>query len=173
MDVVHIILLSVFILICFYTDIKSSRIPNAVTVSGTVIGLLYHLFTNGLEGILSSVIGLIIGFSIFFVLYLFGGVGAGDVKLFAAIGALTGTEFVLYTMMYSILYAGFIGLGILLFKKEFYQRIKNAFFFLFNLLLLRKRELVTDYKKMISYRFPFMYAVLPGVITTLYYFLQG
>jgi prepilin peptidase CpaA len=167
---IEYMLLAIFLCLAFYTDIKRTKIPNILTVSGAFAGLGYHFIYKGTDGIFFSFLGLIVGFGVFFLLYLFGAVGAGDVKLFGAIGALTGIEFVLYSSMYSILYAGLIGIVIVLIKKEFVTRIVHLFKHLFYLLLLKDIKSISSIKKSESYRFPFMYAVLPGVITCYYYF---
>ncbi len=153
----------------FYTDIKTSKIPNVITVSGIVGGLLYNGVINGFDGLKFSFIGLIIATVLLLILYLLGGIGAGDVKLFAAIGAITGTIFVLNTMMYSILYGGLIGVGILLYRKEFIRRMTHTLFHLFEILFMKDLTTIQDFKKESSMRFPFMYAVIPGVITAYMY----
>jgi prepilin peptidase CpaA len=167
---VHFYLLIAVLFIAFYVDAKSSRIPNYLTVSGGVIGITYHLIFYGWSGLQFSLIGLLIGFGIVFLLYLFKALGAGDVKLFGAIGALTGSEFVLQSIMYSILYAGIIGVGILLFRKEAIQRVKGLLFRILHVVVFRYPNPIAVHKGAEDLtRFPFMYAVLPGIITASYY----
>jgi prepilin peptidase CpaA len=103
------ILLAVFILAAFISDARRSLIPNTLTVSAAVLGLFYHITFDGWNGLLDSAIGLFVGFITVLVLYFFGALGAGDVKLFAAVGALMGTVFVLQSIIYSLIYAGVIG----------------------------------------------------------------
>ncbi|QGS68917.1 hypothetical protein CV093_12310 [Oceanobacillus sp. 143] len=84
-----------------------------------LIGILYHLIANGADGLLFSFLGLLIAGGIFLILYAFKALGAGDVKLFAAIGSMIGIQLVLYIMMYSIVFAGLIAIIILLFTRTF------------------------------------------------------
>jgi prepilin peptidase CpaA len=166
----HFYLLTALLSIAFYVDAKFSKIPNYLTVSGAVLGISYHFIFYGWSGLKFSLIGLLIGFGILFLLYLFKAIGAGDVKLFGAIGALSGSEFVLQSIMYSILYAGFIGVGILLFRRELIQGVKSSLFRLLNFVLFRHPSAIVVHKRLDELtRFPFMYAVLPGVITASYY----
>lgn len=158
--------LAILLLIASYFDIKTSKIPNWLTMSGIAVGLLLHLIQNGVAGLSFSAIGLLVGGGVFMILYFFRALGAGDVKLFAAIGALVGTEFVLYSMMYSIVYAGVIGLIILLFTRSFMKRMLQVIFYLFETILSRDTKRLSKFKRKRSIRFPFMYAALPGVITT-------
>ncbi len=166
------VLLIILIVIAFYIDITKGKIPNMLTYSTILVGLSYHLIVGGINGFLFSLIGMLIGFSIFILLYIFGAIGAGDVKLFAAIGSLMGIEFILYCSMYSIIYAGVIGLLILIARREFYIRIKNIFVYLFNSLILKQAENIGFLKNKERITFPFMYAVLPGVITTIIYYFE-
>jgi prepilin peptidase CpaA len=163
--------LAVFIMIAFYSDVRKGTIPNWLNVAGVIVGFAIHGFQDGLSGLTGSAIGLAIGFGVLFILYKFGALGAGDVKLFAAIGALTGIEFVLYCLMYSIVYSGILGIIILLFRKEVIQRAGNIFRYLIGILIFRNKASVSVIKQQQNLKFPFMYAVLPGVVTAYYYFL--
>lgn len=53
-------------------------------------GLCYHGVRHGWEGAITAVLGTAAGFGIFFLLYVFGGMGGGDVKLLAGFGSLLG-----------------------------------------------------------------------------------
>ncbi len=98
-----------YLLIALYWDVRHSKLPNWLTAGGVAFGFVYHLIANGLDGLIFSVIGCLVAGLIFMILYVFKALGAGDVKLFAAIGAIVGTELVLQLMMYSIIFAGLIG----------------------------------------------------------------
>jgi prepilin peptidase CpaA len=160
----------IFLLTAFFFDAKYRKIPNWLTVSGSVVGLIVHVALNGINGLIFSGLGLIAGFILMLILYLFKAIGAGDVKLFGAIGAFSGIEFALYGIMYSVIYAGCIGLVIMLLRKEFLKRIMTIFYKIFELKISsNKPEVLEDYKKNEVLTFPFMYAVIPGMITTYYY----
>ncbi len=166
----YFILLVIILIPAMYMDSKYGRIPNYLTIGGVLIGISYHLIIHGTTGLIFSLKGLSIGFFLLIILYLFGAIGGGDVKLFAAIGALTGMSFVINSLVYSILYGGMIGLLILLYKKEFTQRMVHVLYHLFGIIFLHQLQSIKDYKDNGSYRFPFMYAVIPGVITAYFYF---
>ncbi|WP_330948630.1 A24 family peptidase [Virgibacillus sp. MG-45] len=162
-------LLFVFLIIAFLIDIKHHKIPNWLSLSGMLVGILYHLVTNGLDGLIFSFFGLLVAGAIFMLLYLFKAIGAGDVKLFAAIGAIVGVQLVLYMMMYSIIVAGLIAIVILLFTKTFLQKLTSAFFHIIGSILSKDLQGLEEFKTTKSTRFPFMYAVLPAVAITYYY----
>src|SRR5947209_11249935 len=73
-----------------YTDLRSRRIPNWLTLSAAVIGLGLNLALGGAAGGLTAVLGLGLGLAMLLPFYLLRAVGAGDVKLLAALGALLG-----------------------------------------------------------------------------------
>ncbi|MGM0941699.1 MAG: A24 family peptidase [Bacillota bacterium] len=165
----HFYLLIVFLGVAAFYDIKYSRLPNWLNVSGAMVGLLFHLFFNQLDWLLNSVFGLLAGGGIMLVLYIFKAIGAGDVKLFAAIGAISGVLFTLYSIMYSIIFAGFIAIIILLFTKTFLVNMTLAFYHIFESIRDKSLTPLDDFKNNISNRFPFIYAVIPGVVTSFYY----
>lgn len=156
----------VYLLAAFVSDIRSMKIPNRLTVPVTLAGAAAHLASGGWEGIVFSAAGFAASFSILFLMYIIGAVGAGDVKLFGGIGAWTGFSFGLHVIIYSILYAGVIGIIILLLRRDGAKRLRTMVFNLFSFFKLGSLKLVSQEK---SLKFPFMLAVLPGFISSWMY----
>jgi len=73
-------------------DIAARRIPNWITVPGAALGLAIQSYYGGWHGALSSLAGAGLGFGFFLLLHLAGGMGAGDVKLAGAVGAMVGAQ---------------------------------------------------------------------------------
>lgn len=71
-------------------DIRYRRIPNWLTLMGVLFGLGFHAFLFEWPGIVFSAKGLALAMLIYFPLFVLRGMGAGDVKLMAAVGALVG-----------------------------------------------------------------------------------
>jgi prepilin peptidase CpaA len=71
-------------------DVSRRRISNWTSGGALVAGLIVHFAQKGWSGVLHSLFGAVIGFSVFLVFYLLGGMGGGDVKLMAGFGALLG-----------------------------------------------------------------------------------
>jgi prepilin peptidase CpaA len=82
--------------------------------SGHVAGITYHVCTAGFDGLVLSIAGLLLGFSIFFVFHLKGGMGAGDIKLMAAIGSLFGPKDILYTALFTAIAGGIYAIAVIL-----------------------------------------------------------
>jgi prepilin peptidase CpaA len=106
--IVHIALLVPLAIIIAYYDVRYRRIPNAFVLATLTGGLAINLIYAGLGGVLTSLGGCALAFIPLFILHIFGGMGAGDVKLFAAIGAVVGTSLVMPTLLIVVLTGGVI-----------------------------------------------------------------
>ncbi|HKY32826.1 MAG TPA: A24 family peptidase [Candidatus Polarisedimenticolia bacterium] len=72
------------------TDLRSRTVPNALVLAGLVSGVALHALGAGSRGALLALAGAAAGFALFLPFYLLGGMGGGDVKLMAALGACLG-----------------------------------------------------------------------------------
>jgi prepilin peptidase CpaA len=72
------------------SDLRTRRIPNVLTVSAAGAALLFHATTGGWSAAGWSLAGLFVGALLFFPMFALRGMGAGDVKLLAAVGAWLG-----------------------------------------------------------------------------------
>ena len=72
------------------TDLRTRRIPNVLTFSAAAGAVLFHLATGGWQAAGSSIVGLVVGALLFLPMFALRGMGAGDVKLLAAVGAWLG-----------------------------------------------------------------------------------
>ncbi len=124
------IILILLSLTSFITDITKKKIYNIQTYPSMVLGLILGYTAGGGHGILMSFAGLLTGLALLFIIFLAGGIGAGDVKLLGAIGALKGTVFVLWTMFYTGLIGGIMAFALLIWKGKLLTTFKNLFTFL-------------------------------------------
>jgi prepilin peptidase CpaA len=95
-------------------DVWKFKVYNALTFPLLLTGLVYHLIAGGMQGFMGSLTGVLAGFAVLFVVYTMGGVGAGDVKLMAAVGAWLGTPLTLYVFAASALASGFYAVVLML-----------------------------------------------------------
>jgi len=91
-----------------YYDVRYRRIPNAFVLAAFSGGVVMNTILGGLQGIYSSLTGCVLAFVLMFMFHVFGAMGAGDVKLFAAIGAVTGIQLVVPTFIVVILTGGLL-----------------------------------------------------------------
>ncbi len=103
------LLIPLAIIITYY-DVRYRRIPNSFVLATLISGIAVNTIFGGLEGLYASLGGCALAFILMFMLHLFGAMGAGDVKLFAAIGALTGAHLVLPTFLVVILTGGLLAI---------------------------------------------------------------
>lgn len=99
-------LLIPLVLAAAVSDLRGRRIPNWLTGSAALAGLLLNAWTGGGHGLFSGVSGLFLGLGLLIPFYAAGGMGAGDVKLMAAIGALLGPKAVFLAFLFSALVGG-------------------------------------------------------------------
>lgn len=104
-----------------YTDVRSGKIHNVVTYAGVAVGLIGHTLAGGMSaselsrlGLLGSLAGLAVGFLPMLLIWRAGGIGAGDAKLTAAIGALTGWNFALAVMLYGFVVAALMAFCVMI-----------------------------------------------------------
>ena len=94
------------------TDLRSGKVPNTLTYPAALLGLLLILLISP-QDFAGSVAGLLGTLALYLLLHQFAGLGAGDAKLMAAVGALKGFSFALYASFY-ILCTGLIaGIAVL------------------------------------------------------------
>ena len=109
------LLLLIVLIIAVITDVRSHRIPNWLTLPAIITGLGIHLISAGAGGLLFGVEGLLLGAGLFIVLYIMGGMGAGDVKLMGAVGSMLGPQMVLLAALYTALSGGIYALAVIAF----------------------------------------------------------
>jgi prepilin peptidase CpaA len=83
-------------LIAAVIDFRRFRVPNRLTFSLCLSGLVFHTAVGGFAGMQYSAVGIAVGFAVLLLFYIMGVMGAGDVKLLAAVGAWIGGTNTLY-----------------------------------------------------------------------------
>lgn len=160
----NLLCLAVTLLMAFWSDIRTMKIKNKLNVTAALSGLIINFITRGSSGLVDALMGLVVGFTLLFILYIAGGVGAGDVKLFAAIGAIMGPSYVSDAFSYSAVWALIIGLVLFVARGEVAERLKGLKEALFAMFLFRGLKPLKEFSVDKGLKIPFMYAVLPGTI---------
>ena len=91
-------------------DLRTRRIPNWLTFGATALAFAYAAFDTGLSGVGTSAAGWFAGAAMFFPLFALGGMGAGDVKLLAALAAWLGPAESVWLAMFATIAGGVVGL---------------------------------------------------------------
>jgi len=93
------------------TDVKRGKIYNAVTYPAIAIALIGHTLAGGVAGdsgrlgLWGSLLGLVVGFAPLLAAWAMGGIGGGDAKIMAAVGALMGWKFAIAALFYGLIAA--------------------------------------------------------------------
>ena len=98
------------------TDLRQFKVYNALTGPTFALGLACSAWLGGWEGLASGLLGAGLGFFALVFLYAMGGVGPGDVKLLAAIGAWLGPYLTYQVFVSSALAAGAYALALVLLR---------------------------------------------------------
>jgi len=94
-----------------FTDLRNRRIPNWLVVPFMVLGLIASAWLHGWHGLGQAFAGLGLALLLYGFLFWMGGMGAGDVKLAAAIGAWIGPNQLFFALIVTAMVGGIMALG--------------------------------------------------------------
>jgi prepilin peptidase CpaA len=97
-----------FVATCWLTDVKTRQIPNLLSGSALIVGLILNLAFFGRWGLMNSVAGAFVAFCVLIGPFALGGIGGGDVKMMGAIGALLGPLLVLNALAVGLILGGVV-----------------------------------------------------------------
>lgn len=112
MDELNIGLLISLLTLATWHDVRSHRIPNALILTGWIIGVSVSAWLNGIAGVISALEGSIVGLVVLLPFYLIRTLGAGDVKLMAVVGVFLGPTDVLMAILATFLAGGVMALAL-------------------------------------------------------------
>jgi prepilin peptidase CpaA len=103
-----LILLAPLAIFVIYYDVRYRRIPNVLVLATLIAGISINTGFSGVQGMVSSLEGFALAFFPMLLMHIFGAMGAGDVKLFGAVGAVLGVSqvplaFVVVVMLGAVL----------------------------------------------------------------------
>jgi prepilin peptidase CpaA len=124
-------------LIAGWTDLRSRRIPNWLTVPGFVVGIAVNVMANGWAGLKTSLLGAGLGLLVLLPFVFLRSLGAGDWKLAGALGAFVGWEGMVSLLMGSVFVAGIMALALVIYKGRFKETLRNIGRLLASMLTLR------------------------------------
>ena len=108
-----------------WTDLRSRRIPNWLTVSGLVIGIAANTALGGWGGLKTSLLGAAVGLALLLPFVLLRSLGAGDWKLAGALGAFVGPGILVDLLLGSVFVAGVMAVALVIYKRRVRQTIRN------------------------------------------------
>jgi prepilin peptidase CpaA len=108
-----------------WTDFRSRRIPNWLTVPGLAIGVAINVAAAGWAGLRASLLGAGLGLLLLLPFVLLRSLGAGDWKLAGALGAFVGAGVLVNLLMASVFVAGIMAAALVIYKGRVRQTVRN------------------------------------------------
>jgi prepilin peptidase CpaA len=153
-------------LIAGWTDWRSRRIPNWLTVPGFLVGVALNVVAGGWAGLRISLLGAGLGLILLLPFVFLRSLGAGDWKLAGALGAFVGWGVLADLLMGSVFVAGIMALGLVIYKRRFKETLRNIGRLLASMLTLRMPESEVSLDNPQSLKVP--YGVALALTTALY-----
>jgi prepilin peptidase CpaA len=108
-----------------FTDWRSRRIPNWLTIGGLVLAILVNSLTRGWVGAKDSLLGAGLGLVLLLPFVLMRSLGAGDWKLIGALGAFLGPSRLITVLFATVLVAGLMALVLVIWKRRTVETLRN------------------------------------------------
>jgi prepilin peptidase CpaA len=118
-------------------DLKTRRIPNYLTLATALGGLTCSFMGHGLQGLADGFCGMALGFCLLILPYLWGGMGAGDVKALAALGTWLGFWGTMFLFCYMAFAGGIMALAVLWWNRQLWTKLRQGWMILLNWILCR------------------------------------
>jgi prepilin peptidase CpaA len=167
--VVKIVLLCTVLAAGVY-DLRYRRIPNWLNVSAMSIGVALNLLLFAGHGVVFALLGIGCSLLVYIPLYLVRGMGAGDVKLMAAVGAIAGPRNWLGIFLATAILGGIVSFIYVLSRRRMHETLLNLSIIVTELLHARApviRDPNLDVRSAVALRMPHGALIAVGVVTFL------
>lgn len=121
----HVKAVSAILILAAWIDGRELKVPNWITFPMILSGLVYSTCVGGISGLGAGLLGMCVGLLTLLPLYSVGGMGAGDVKLMAGIGAWLGWEVTLAVFCVSTVVGAVMALLMVLGKRNMTHHYEN------------------------------------------------
>ena len=133
-DTWHVWVVTITLIVAAVIDGLQLKVPNWITYPMIIAGWVYSAVLSsypGWEGLGYSLIGTVVGLALLLPAYAIGGMGAGDVKLLAGVGAWMWGTTTFYAFAVSTIVGAVIAVGMVLWTKS-WEKHKNQFWGIVN-----------------------------------------
>jgi prepilin peptidase CpaA len=98
-------------------DLWHRKVSNAIALAAFVSGIIARGLLYRWDGVWDALLGSVIGFAVFLIFFLMGGMGGGDIKLMAGFGAILGSKLIVVAAMMTAIVGGLMALVYLIVKR--------------------------------------------------------
>ena len=150
------------------TDLRTQRIPNVLSLGGLVVALILQVTKGGMDGLVMGLGGMAVGLCLFLPFYMMRAMGAGDVKMMAAVGAFLGPTLALASVAATLMCGTVLALA--------YIAIRGGGLLTFRRYALMAKTLMGTHQFVYvkpevgdagAGRFPYALAILAGTLSAL------
>ena len=160
---IKLVAIILLITLALESDLRTYKIKNTVTYSFMLAGMILNLLSEGPRGFILSLLGIVLPLICLFALYALRFIGAGDIKLLGAVGAIMGASFALYAAAFSFICGGLMAIAIIIKGKNGMERLGYLLEYIKSCLLSGKLLKYTDFNhKNGNGEFHFSIAVASG-----------
>lgn len=121
----HVKFVAITLIVAAYIDGKELRVPNWITFPMILSGLIYQSVMGGWDGLGIGLWGMTVGLLTLLPLYSVGGMGAGDVKLMAGIGAWLGAEVIFNCFIVTVVVGAIMAIAMVLKRRAWDKHYGN------------------------------------------------
>ena len=139
----HVWLVTVTLIVAAVIDGLKLKVPNWITFPMILSGWVYSTVAFGWEGLAASLLGTAVGLGLLLPAYAIGGMGAGDVKLLAGVGAWMGAITTAYAFCLSALVGGVIAVAMVLYRRAWEKHRQQFWTILNEVTTIRDPELLS------------------------------
>lgn len=143
----HVKLVCIVLIVAAYIDGKQLRVPNWLTFPMVLSGLIFSGWTGGWLGLQAGLLGMVVGLATLLPLYAVGGMGAGDVKLMAGIGAWLGASVTWKVFVVSVIVGGIMALAMVARRRSWKKHCGNFATILLEFLTVKNPRQLTAIAK--------------------------
>lgn len=140
----HIKVVCITLIVAAWIDGKELKVPNWITFPMVGTGLIYSTVVGGWYGFLFGLLGMVVGLLCLLPLYSVGGMGAGDVKLMAGVGAWVGWKLTFYAFCVSTVVGAVMAIIMVLYKRDWKKHYANTFMIVNEWLDVRNPKKLTE-----------------------------
>jgi prepilin peptidase CpaA len=164
-------LLSTVLIVAAVIDGWKLKVPNWITFPLVLSGWMYGTACFGWEGLGWSVMGTVVGLGLLMPAYAIGGMGAGDVKLLAGVGAWVGATDTLYAFCVSAIVGGLIAIGMIVLRNQWLRHYAQFWTILTEILVIRNPNALSTIAAERKGRMMLLPYGIPIALGTISYFI--